>query len=79
MYLSTVNILTYCVIPSEAGFARGDVCKKNGKLLYENENKGTVLDSAAMHLCNQDEHAEFSDFYIARDCATEGLTKKIMH
>ena len=51
----------------------GGVCKKEGVLLFESPNKDQVLDSAALHLCNQDDHAEFTDFYIARDCATEGL------
>ena len=49
----------------------GELCGKHNQLLYENENKETVLDSAAMHLCNAVEHEEFENFNIARDCAKD--------
>ena len=49
----------------------GELCGKHNQLLYENENKETVLDNAAMHLCNSAEHEEFTDFNIARGCAKD--------
>ena len=55
----------------------GELCNKKDKVLFECEKKNTVLDSAAMHLCNEDGHEEFKDFDNARSCAIEGLTKKI--
>ena len=55
----------------------GEQCKKLGILLYTSQNKDTVLDSAAMHMCNQDNHTEFNDFNLARSCAEIGLTEKI--
>ena len=54
----------------------GTVCGKDNELLYEDENKETVLDNAAMHLCDVKEHDEFENFNIARDCAKDdGLTE----
>ena len=55
----------------------GELCNKKDKVLFECEKKNTVLDSAAMHLCNEDGHEEFKDFDNARSCAIEGLAKKI--
>ena len=53
----------------------GDTCKKES-LLFEDQNRGMVLDVAAHHLCN--EHTEFTnDFNLASSCAEIGLTEKI--
>ena len=49
----------------------GELCGKHNQLLFENANKETVLDSAAMHLCGAVEHEEFTDFNIARGCAKD--------
>ena len=58
------------------GVAHGVMCaRKTACCCTRTKNKETVLDSAAMHLCNQNEHTEFNDFNIARDCVTEGLTQ----
>ena len=57
----------------------GELCGKKNVLLYENENKETVLDDAAMHLFTSVEHEDFTDFSFARACVIdEGLTEKIL-
>ena len=54
----------------------GELCGKQDKLLYESQNKDTVLDSAALHLLNEAVHEDFKELKIARDTAVEGVTKR---